>query len=115
MGIFSLVQRVIPPVTSQLTTAFLVHFIWFTNWSSQAFCKKWVEEIRHELLLDYHLKQLGEVITTELIQALTGEMNFSDIERKHQKWSLPPKVGGIGIPNIVNISGREDKKFWQMI
>ena len=112
MGIFSLVQRVIPPVTSQLTTAFLVHFIWFTNWSSQAFCKKWVEEIRYELL-DYHLKQLEEVITTELIPALTGEMNFSDIERKQM--SLPPKVGGIGIPNIVNISGREDNKFWQMI
>ena len=50
MGIFSLVPRVTPPVTSQLTTVFLIHFIWFTNWSSQTFCKKWVEWIRHELL-----------------------------------------------------------------
>ena len=43
MGIFSLVPRVIPPVISQLTTVFLMHIIWFTNWSSQTFCKKWVE------------------------------------------------------------------------
>ena len=30
-GIFSLVPRVIPPVTSQLTTVFLMHFVWFAK------------------------------------------------------------------------------------
>ena len=33
---------------------FLIHFIWFTNWSSQTFYKKWVEYNRHELL-DYYV------------------------------------------------------------
>ena len=56
MGIFSLVSRVIPPVTSQLTTAFLMNFVWFTNWSVQTFCKKWVDKIHHELL-DYTEEQ----------------------------------------------------------
>ena len=43
IGIFSLVIRVILPVTLQLTTVFLIHFFWFTNWSGQTVCKKWVE------------------------------------------------------------------------
>ena len=51
-GIFSLVPRVIPPVTSQMITVFLIHYVSFTNWSGQTVCKKWVEYIRHELL-DY--------------------------------------------------------------
>ena len=38
-SIFSLVPRVIPPVTSQLTTVFFMHFVWFTNWRGQTFCK----------------------------------------------------------------------------
>ena len=63
MGIFNLVLGVILPVTSQLT-CFLVHFVWFTNWSGQTFCKKWVELIRHELL-DY-LQNLYHLISISL-------------------------------------------------
>ena len=61
MNIFSLVARVVPPVTSQLTTVFLIHFIWFTNWSSQTFCKKWVEWIRHELLDYMQSKNISDI------------------------------------------------------
>ena len=44
-GIFSLFPRVIPSLTSQLITIFFMHFVWFTNWSDQNFCKKmgWVK------------------------------------------------------------------------
>ena len=59
MSIFSLVPEVIPPVTSQLTIVSLMHIVWFTNWSGQTFCKKWVAQIRHELL-DYFKSNLNE-------------------------------------------------------
>ena len=42
-----------------------------------------------------HLKRL-DVVITEFIPAITGGINCSQIERKLM--SLPPKLGGMGIP-----------------
>ena len=42
------------------------------------------------------LKQLDDVIRTELIPAVTGGINWSDTERRLM--SLPPRFGGLGIP-----------------
>ena len=58
------------------------------------------------------LKRLGEVITTELIAAITGEINCSNIERKLM--SLPPKLGGMGILIFPSIADRE-YEFSQML
>ena len=73
MGIFSLVPRVVPPVTSQLTNAFSLHFVWFTNWSGQTFCKKWVEWIRHELLDYPNLVRFTEKLRNKNLHFLCSE------------------------------------------
>ena len=59
-----------------------------------------------------HLKRLDEVITTECIPAITDGMNCSGIERKLT--SLPPKLGGMGIPIASDIADRE-YEFSQML
>ena len=59
-----------------------------------------------------HLKRLDEVITTEFIPATAGGIICSGIERKLV--SLPPKLGGMGIPIFSNISDRE-YEFSQML
>ena len=60
-----------------------------------------------------HLKYSDEVIITELIPAITREINCSCIGRKLM--SLPLKVGGMGIPIFSGIPGREHNKSYQMI
>ena len=42
------------------------------------------------------LKQLDDLIRIEFITAITGGINFSDIERRLM--SLPPRFGGLRIP-----------------
>ena len=66
MGIFSLAPRVIPPVMSQLTTAFLMHFARFTNWNGQTFCKKmsWINPPWAPRLLNVYLDWLDIFPTT---------------------------------------------------
>ena len=59
-----------------------------------------------------HLKRLDEVITTEFIPEITSGINCSDIERKLM--SLPPKLGGTGIPRFCDIPDRE-YEFSQML
>ena len=59
-----------------------------------------------------HLKRLDEVITTEFIPAIIGGINCSDIEGKLM--SLPPKLGGIGIP-IFSVIADKEYEFSQML
>ena len=51
------------------------------------------------------LNQLDEVITSELIPAITGGIRCSNIERK--LLSLSSKLGGLGIPIFAEISNQE--------
>ena len=59
-----------------------------------------------------HLRQLDEVITIEFIPAIQGGRNCSGIERKLM--SLPPNMGGMGIPIFSDIADR-DYEFSQML
>ena len=59
-----------------------------------------------------HLKRLDEVITIEFIPAITGGINCSGIERKLM--SLPPKLGGMGIPIFSDVADGECE-FSQML
>ena len=58
-----------------------------------------------------HLKRLDKIITTKFILVTDG-INCSDIERKLM--SLPPKLGGTGIPRFCDIPDRE-YEFSQML
>ena len=71
MGIFSLVPRVISPVTSQLTTVFLMHFVWFTNWKGETFWQKmgWVNPSRAPRLLHYWSRNM---VNPDLIDKSLG-------------------------------------------
>ena len=51
------------------------------------------------------LTPLDEVITTELIPAITGGYICSKLERS--LLSLPPKLGGLGLPIFADISNKE--------
>ena len=55
--------------------------------------------------ISVQLKQLGEVITSELIPAITGGIHCSNTERK--LLPLPSKLGGLGIPILAEISNQE--------
>ena len=54
------------------------------------------------------LKQLDDVIRTELIPAVTGGVNCSETERRLV--SLPPRFGGLGIP-IFSESAQKEYEF----
>ena len=51
------------------------------------------------------LKKFDDVVSTEFLPAITGGINCSDIERKLM--SLPPKLGGLGIPIFSEITDQE--------
>ena len=51
------------------------------------------------------LKKFDDVVSTEFLPAITGGINCSDIERKLM--SLPPKLGGLGIPIFSEIADQE--------
>ena len=51
------------------------------------------------------LQKVDDVITTELIPAITGGIICSSAERR--LLSLPPKLGGLGIPILSSISDTE--------
>ena len=54
------------------------------------YCMRTIPGIKNQL------KQLDDVISTELIPAITGGITCSNLERK--LLSLPPKLGGLGLP-----------------
>ena len=58
------------------------------------------------------LKQLDDVVRTEFIPAITGEIDCSDLKGK--LLSLPPKLGGLGIP-IFSETAEREYKFSTMI
>ena len=52
-----------------------------------------------------YLQQIDGIVQTELIPAITGGITCSEEERK--LLSLPPKLGGLGIPIFSTISDAE--------
>ena len=52
-----------------------------------------------------YLQQIDEIVQTELIPAITGDITCSEEEKK--LLSLPPKLGGLGIPIFSTISDAE--------
>ena len=63
------------------------------------YCMRTIPDISNQL------KQLDDIISTEFIPAVSGGITCSDLERK--LISLPPKLGGLGLPLFSEISDIE--------
>ena len=63
------------------------------------FCMRTIPNIRE------NLKRLDEIITSKFIPAVTGGIKPTPLERT--LFSLPPSLGGLGIPIFSELAERE--------
>ena len=52
-----------------------------------------------------HLQRLDEIITTKFIPAVTGGIQPNEHER--ELFTLPPSLGGLGIPKFSDIAEQD--------
>ena len=68
---------------------------------------KWNHIMRTVPNIEHLLQPLEDAIRTEFIPALTGRHNPTDLER--QIMELPPRLGGLGIPNPCKLARLENE------